>query len=127
MVLISKYEVVQRLCFGQHRLKEKFGTSKSIVKEHQSFLRPVDSYSEIIIPYEQKTGFVQFLIDKLSLKFNLACSYGRMPSRIDFAEKTGVGVIQGAYLYQKAAGVLGEMIEELKAVRNLHKCSQSED
>lgn len=41
-----------------------------------------------------------------------------MPSRIDFAEKTGIGVIQGADLYQKAAGVLGEMIEELRAVRN---------
>ena len=63
-----------------------------------------------------------FLVDKLSLKFNLACAYSRMPSRMELSwdNKTldEKGSIQGAQLYEKSADIYSEMITELLGLKN---------
>ena len=68
-----------------------------------------DSYSKKVFKQADNIGFVHFLIDKLSLKFNLATCFARMSSRMDLSwnETTNFekGVLQASYLYQKSAGV----------------------
>ena len=49
------------------------------------FFEIKDSYSEKDVNdgNSMKDWYMSFLVDKLSFRFNLACCYSRMPSRLD--------------------------------------------
>ena len=53
----------------------------------------LDSYSELNIDFQELPSSLKFILDKLSLKFNLATCYSRITARIDLNEQTGQGVI----------------------------------
>ena len=62
------------------------------------------------------------MIDKMTLKFNLATCFARMSSRMELSwnESTGAekGVMQASYLYQKSAGVFMDIKTELLKLKH---------
>lgn len=86
-----------------------------------------DSYSGRVlfekVEVEQHAGLIHFLIDKLSLKFNLAACLSRMSSRIDLTwdptSNKQKGVIQACQLYQKAAGIYEDIASQLIQIEHL--------
>lgn len=51
--------------------------------DNESLLFPLDSNSKNTIIYENLSSKTQFLIDKLSLKYNLGCCFYKMSLLID--------------------------------------------
>lgn len=90
------FQIVQQL-----EVLQKFIDPSDVdaAADHHSLLQPIDSYSEQQLDYGFCCAADRFFIDKLSLKFNLACCYSRMPSRLDFTSGDEVGVKQGTALY----------------------------
>jgi len=67
------------------------------------------------------SGYVHYLIDLCTLKFNLAACYARIPSRMDVSwnpeTNLEVGVMQASELYQRAAGVYEDMKIQIMALK----------
>ena len=71
-----------------------------------------------------KDWYMSFLVDKLSFRFNLACCYSRMPSRLDVNWSPGndeKGIHQAAQMYIKSAEEYLKMIIELQEIKNISK------
>ena len=110
--IISKYEIIGRFLPFPSESDSEISSTQIQVSSDFEYLGFIDSYSHLKMEKKSPSkyaGYLHYLADMLTLKFNLATCYSRMSSRMDLnwdeTNNSETGVLQASFLYQKAAGI----------------------